>query len=202
MSGTNVPTGLARRNAILDATLELIGEHGPDSVTHRAVARRAGVPLAATTYWFSSKEELLRETLVQAAREETERLEQLVLALVSAGPSADWAGAVAAALASTLKAEPAKQRALFELALDTERHPTLRAEAARVQAAHLRLAEAALNAVGADDPRGDAPIVVAVLSGLMLGQLASPRAGFEQQVLRPALSRLMERLTDRAAVPA
>ena len=43
------------------ATLELIGEHGPDAVTHRAVAERAGLPLSATTYWFDSKEELLQE---------------------------------------------------------------------------------------------------------------------------------------------
>ena len=58
--------GAARREAILRATLALIGERGPDAVTHRAVAERAGVPLASTTYWFESKEDLLQETLLLA----------------------------------------------------------------------------------------------------------------------------------------
>src|ERR1043165_1336252 len=78
---TNVPRGEARRDAILRATLALIGERGLDAVTHRAVAERAGVPLAATTYWFESKEQLLGEALLLAAREETARLERLVLEL-------------------------------------------------------------------------------------------------------------------------
>src|SRR3954463_15814560 len=77
MGGTNVPKGAARREHIVRATLELIGEHGPDAVTHRAVAERAGLPLSATTYWFGSKEELLQETLLLAAREEVDRLERL-----------------------------------------------------------------------------------------------------------------------------
>src|ERR687895_253907 len=81
MGGTNVPKGEARREAILRATLAIIGERGPDAVTHRAVAQRAGLPLSATTYWFASKENLLQETLLLAAREEVERIERVVLDL-------------------------------------------------------------------------------------------------------------------------
>jgi len=35
-----------RREALLRATIELLGETGAKSVTHRAVAERAGLPLA------------------------------------------------------------------------------------------------------------------------------------------------------------
>src|SRR5919106_7033057 len=95
MSGTNVPKGEARREAILRATLALIGERGLDAVTHRAVAERAGVPLSATTYWFASKDELLQETLLLAAREEVERLERLVVDLAPQELGAgEWARAV------------------------------------------------------------------------------------------------------------
>ena len=45
------------------ATLALIGEHGSDAVTHRAVAGARGLPLSATTYWFASKEDLLQEAV-------------------------------------------------------------------------------------------------------------------------------------------
>ncbi len=40
---TDAPRGTARREAILRAAIELVGEEGPDALTHRAVAERAGV---------------------------------------------------------------------------------------------------------------------------------------------------------------
>ena len=73
--------GEERREAILRATLRVIGAHGADAVTHRAVAAEAGVPLSATTYYFGSKEQLLQQSLLLAAREETERIERVVLDL-------------------------------------------------------------------------------------------------------------------------
>ena len=50
-----------RRSTILDATLRLIATDGVDSVTHRRVAAAADVALGSTTYYFESREQLLRE---------------------------------------------------------------------------------------------------------------------------------------------
>jgi DNA-binding transcriptional regulator YbjK len=50
-----------RRSTILDATLRLIATDGVDAITHRRVAAAAGVPLGSTTYYFDSREQLLRE---------------------------------------------------------------------------------------------------------------------------------------------
>jgi DNA-binding transcriptional regulator YbjK len=50
-----------RRSTILDATLRLIATDGVDSITHRRVATAADVPLGSTTYYFESREQLLRE---------------------------------------------------------------------------------------------------------------------------------------------
>ncbi len=50
-----------RRTTILDATLRLIATDGVDSITHRRVATEADVPLGSTTYYFESREQLLRE---------------------------------------------------------------------------------------------------------------------------------------------
>ena len=50
-----------RRTTILDATLRLIATDGVDSITHRRVAAEADVPLGSTTYYFESREQLLRE---------------------------------------------------------------------------------------------------------------------------------------------
>ena len=201
MSGTNVPKGSARREHILRATLELIGERGPDAVTHRAVAERAGLPPAATTYWFESKDALLSEALMLAAREEVERLERLVLELAPRELDvAEWARAVAAALAADLEEDPVRHVAFTELVLEGTRRPWLREEVHRWQAAHLRLAEMGLRATGSPSPEADAHLVVAAITGFVIGQLADPRPDFEERVFRPALERLFASLTERVAV--
>ncbi len=187
--------GERRREEILRATLRVIGARGADAVTHRAVAQEAGVPVSATTYYFASKDELLEQTLLMAAREETERIERLVLDLAPRELSAaDWAAGVAAMIAGDVREEPDRHVALFELGLEATRTEALRGELQRWQEAHLRLAELGCRAVGSDEPELDARIVVAALTGLMLEQLASGRDDFEDEVLRPALERLFARL--------
>jgi TetR/AcrR family transcriptional regulator, regulator of biofilm formation and stress response len=187
--------GERRREELLQATLRLIGARGADAVTHRAVAEEAGVPLSATTYYFASKEELLEQALLLAAREETERLERLVLDLAPRSLSvSEWAAAVAHLLAGDVAAEPARHVALFELGLEATRREPLRAELQRWQDAHLRLAEMGCRAIGSDDPELDARVVVATLTGLMLQQLAAGREDFEDAVMRPALERLLGQL--------
>jgi TetR/AcrR family transcriptional regulator, regulator of biofilm formation and stress response len=203
MAGTNVPKGSARREHILRATLELIGEHGTDAVTHRAVAERAGLPLSATTYWFESKDELLQETLLLANREEVERLERLVLDLAPREFDVrEWARAVSEALATDLAADPIRHVAFTELVLEGTRRPQVAEEVARWHAAHLRLAELGLRAAGAPDPRADAPLVVAAITGFILGQLVTPVDDFEESLFRPALERLFTKLVEVGPVPA
>jgi AcrR family transcriptional regulator len=50
-----------RRRAILDASVDLICQGGPDAITYRAVAALAKVPPSLVTYHFTTREELVRE---------------------------------------------------------------------------------------------------------------------------------------------
>src|SRR2546423_6510540 len=52
--------GAASRQAIVEAAGRVVVADGLAAVTHRAVAREAGVPLARTTYHFPTIESLLR----------------------------------------------------------------------------------------------------------------------------------------------
>jgi TetR/AcrR family transcriptional regulator, regulator of biofilm formation and stress response len=195
--------GERRREDLLRATLRVIGARGADAVTHRAVAQEAGVSLSATTYYFASKDELLEQTFLLAAREETERLEGLVLELAPLSLSVEqWAAAVSAQLAADVEEDPDKHVALFELGLEATRNEPLRADLGRWQEAHLRLAEMGCRAVGSSDPALDARIVVAALTGLMLEQLASGSPDFGTTVMRPTLERLFKRLADAGAPAA
>ncbi|MFN8227927.1 MAG: TetR family transcriptional regulator [Mycobacterium sp.] len=59
MTAAVTPKGERRRGALVSAAAELLSEGGFEAVRHRAVARRAGLPLASTTYYFSSLDELI-----------------------------------------------------------------------------------------------------------------------------------------------
>jgi DNA-binding transcriptional regulator YbjK len=189
--------GERRREAILRATLGIIGRHGTGAVTHRAVAEEAGVPLASTTYYFASKDELLEQAFDLAARDEVARLEALVLDLAArdADP-ATWIQATAAELAADLAREPDVRLASFELLLEAARRPAVRVSVARWLEAYRGLAQAGSVATGSPNPEIDAEITLATLTGLALLQLANPHERYESEVLLPVLERL-----NRALVP-
>ncbi|MFE7190349.1 TetR/AcrR family transcriptional regulator [Kitasatospora sp. NPDC057541] len=50
-----------RRDRIIDAAVDCIAEQGVAGTSHRAVAKRTGVPLGSMTYHFSGIDELLYE---------------------------------------------------------------------------------------------------------------------------------------------
>jgi DNA-binding transcriptional regulator YbjK len=193
---TSAPRGAARRQALLRAAITVVGEDGPDALTHRAVAERAGVPLSATTYYFDSKDDLFREAVSLAAAEEVDRLEQLVLHLAPQDLTpVGWAREVSLAVAADLKLDPARPVAFYQFVLEAARRSELRREVERWETAQLRLAEVGLRAAGSSDPETDAVIVVATITGLVLSEMGNPREHFESAVLRPALERLFVRLT-------
>ncbi|TVT52434.1 TetR family transcriptional regulator [Amycolatopsis rhizosphaerae] len=58
-SAASTPKGERRRAALVEAAAELLVEGGFDAIRHRAVAERAGLPLASTTYYFDSLDDLV-----------------------------------------------------------------------------------------------------------------------------------------------
>lgn len=61
--------GEQRRDAILRATWQVVLRDGVRGVRHRAVAEAAGVPLAATTYYFKDIDDLLLQSFELFAEE-------------------------------------------------------------------------------------------------------------------------------------
>lgn len=73
MTTASTPKGERRRAALVDAGSQLLVEGGFDAVRHRAVAERAGLPLASTTYYFSSLDDLVTAVVEHQGRQELER---------------------------------------------------------------------------------------------------------------------------------
>lgn len=72
-----LPRSEQRRRAIMRATLRVVAEGGLDRVTHRRVAAAAGVPLGSTTYYFASRDDLIRQSFQLYLDESTKVLGDL-----------------------------------------------------------------------------------------------------------------------------
>jgi DNA-binding transcriptional regulator YbjK len=81
MTAAVTPKGVRRQYALVSAAAELLCEGGFDAVRHRAVARRAGLPLAATTYYFSSLDDLIVKAVEHVGAIEAQQLRERVAEL-------------------------------------------------------------------------------------------------------------------------
>jgi TetR/AcrR family transcriptional regulator, regulator of biofilm formation and stress response len=190
-SPASMPRGAARRRALLDATVRVIGRGGIAAVDHRAVAAEAGVPLGSTTYYFDSKDDMVARALEHVAEREAERLraesdggaldvgpdllpERLADILIDA-----WAGDRVTLLAQ------------YELYLESARRPDLRPAAERWDAAYRDLLEHVLERLGTPDPDRRARLLCAGLDGLLLDHVAT---GSDPADLRSLAIELIERV--------
>jgi DNA-binding transcriptional regulator YbjK len=87
--GAVTPKGERRRYALVSAAADLLCEGGFEAVRHRAVARRAGLPLASTTYYFSSLDDLIASAVNYIGMLEVARLRAQVATLSRRRRSAD-----------------------------------------------------------------------------------------------------------------
>jgi DNA-binding transcriptional regulator YbjK len=87
--GAVTPKGERRRYALVSAAAELLREGGFEAVRHRAVARRAGLPLASTTYYFSSLDDLIASAVAHIGLLEVAQLRARVATLSRRRRSAD-----------------------------------------------------------------------------------------------------------------
>ncbi|OBA87822.1 TetR family transcriptional regulator [Mycobacteriaceae bacterium 1482268.1] len=81
MTAASTPKGVRRQYALVSAAAELLCEGGFDAVRHRAVAKRAGLPLAATTYYFSSLDDLIVKAIEHIGALEAQQLRERVAGL-------------------------------------------------------------------------------------------------------------------------
>lgn len=191
--------GAERRAKILAATVELLTRDGLGAVTHRAVAREAEVPLAATTYYFSSKDELLTEALRMLIASE---VEMLVARSTELGKTIRSAPELAVALADAVTPADEDERrtllAKFEVYLEAARRPRLRDPVAEWNATFVGLATEALRAAGAREPERTAPLMVAAIDGVLTLGLTRGVETHTAPDVRRDLVELVERLASSA----
>jgi DNA-binding transcriptional regulator YbjK len=186
MPATTRPRGAARREALLEAVLHIVAETGADSVTHRRVAEVAELPLASTTYWFSSKEHLLTAALELAAERDIARLTAYAAQRSDDEPIDAIVSLVLDPVEDGLRTSRGSLIATYTLLLEAARRPALREIAVRWTDAYLDAGRELLERAGSSDPTGDAKLLVAAADGLLIEELSRGRTSN----LRPRLRRL------------
>lgn len=140
--------GEKRRAEIIDATLAVVNRDGAAGVTHRTVAKQAGITTSLSTYYFATLDDLLVAALSSVADTYTVRIREIV----------DSSGDKLLGLAELIvdSGGPGRERALAERELSTlaARRPAL-APVAR----HWRENVAELAATLTDDPKAIAALV-------------------------------------------
>lgn len=112
--------GEARRQKLIAAALAVVERDGVAGLTHRSVAKEAGVPASSAVYYFATIDDLLVAALTAAAQEYAAQLEVLLAS------GRDEIDGIAAMIADA--SGPGRQRALAEreLTLQAARRPALR----------------------------------------------------------------------------
>jgi DNA-binding transcriptional regulator YbjK len=112
-----------RRLRIVEAALDVIAERGIEGLTHRAVAERADVPLAATTYYFTDKEDLLASSVELAGKRNVASTRLLLGELLE---RYDLAGALAALVDELTRNRRLQQAHDYHIYLAALTRPALR----------------------------------------------------------------------------
>ncbi|RKT84631.1 DNA-binding transcriptional regulator YbjK [Saccharopolyspora antimicrobica] len=152
--------GERRRRAIIDAALRVVAREGVGAVSHRNIAREAGVPPASIAYYFDGIDDLLVAGLLEGCEG---LIEQLDVLRERVNERTDWPRAIAENLAGLLRDHRERTLGEYELYLLAARRPALR-PAAR------RWIEAASGYVN-DGRGGDEPVVrslFAAIDGILM----------------------------------
>ena len=155
-------------------------EQGFAAVSHRAVAQRAGLPLAATTYYFTSLEDLLGGAVSDLTRSWLDAARGVVDGLPE---RLDDPPAVARAVLRVVALVPGGDReadagtllSLYERYVESARHETLRPLIATYDDSIDGLLVEVLRRAGVDATRDAARLVLAVADGALLRALAEGR---------------------------
>ncbi|MCD9155260.1 TetR/AcrR family transcriptional regulator [Aeromicrobium duanguangcaii] len=172
-----------RREALLNAAIDLFAEGGSRAVTHRAVAAAAGLPAATTTYYFATIEDLLREALNHHIAQWIATMESLadidvsgVMSLITDESAVTFAAGIFEGRPPTTASRE------LTVILGAARDPQLRDAAVTALTTGTDVLVGLLTRAGFTDAQGLAEDLVALIAGLALRRSAGVHTEAEEAV--------------------
>lgn len=170
------PKGERRRQALVAAAAELLLEGGFDAVRHRSVASRAELPLASTTYYFESLDDLIARAVEFSGNLELDIMRGRIGDVTHRRRAAE---ATVELIVDLLVGEPGDDAtaqeqliARYERFIASARHPELRAVQLRLRAQLDDLLADVLRRSGRVVRHEQLRRVVAIVDGAVVGALS------------------------------
>ncbi|MBV6616873.1 TetR/AcrR family transcriptional regulator [Acinetobacter baumannii] len=151
------------RDALLKATIEIVGQQGLHGLTFRAVADLANVNNSLVSYHFGNKDSLLREAAHWAV--------SYAIRLSDFSELINQSDNFAESLVKFVESDPNLHLFQYEFILESRRRPELRREAETLYETYIDALEKVLLHHGHINCRSLARAVCAALDGLIFQQL-------------------------------
>ena len=166
-----------RRDALLDAAIDVVGQSGIHGLTHRAVDVAAGLPGGSASNHFRTRDALLNAVAERFAARERANWEQIAVGICPATPE-ELAQALARFARNAAGPDRTLVLARYAILVEAANCPPLRDQ--------LTVTGRWVNAwftnwvriAGSADPGRDAPIIMNYWTGIVLHQLANPDPAF------------------------
>jgi DNA-binding transcriptional regulator YbjK len=175
-----------RRDTILDAAIQVLGERGIHGVTHRTIDAAAGLPAGSTSNHFRTRDALLNAVVERFAARERANWEEIAARVCPTTPRE-----LARVLTLAAQAAAGPQRTLtlarYAILVESANHPSLRERLTLVGGRVNAYFTNWLRITGSTDPERDAPIIMNHFTGIVLHELANPAPAFDPSAQISAL---------------
>lgn len=176
-----------RRDDLLDAAIQVLGERGFHALTHRAVDAAAGLPAGSASNHFRTREALLNAVVERFSARERAAWDELAVRIAPTTPRELAHTMTMAATDLTTGTNRALTLARYAILVEAGINPSLRdqlrATGARVNAWFMNW----LRVAGSTDPERDGPIIMNHWTGVVLHELAMPDPAFDPSAQFEAL---------------
>ncbi len=189
---------LNRRETLLDAAIQVLGERGIRALTHRAVDAGAGVGAGSTANYFPTRESLLEAIVERVSAMERGHFDEVAAEVCPATP-AELGRAMAGFAQDATGARRALTLSRYAILVEAGHNAKIRRQLAETGSRVNAWFANWLRLIGSVDTDHDVHVLGNYITGLMLHQLAIPDPGFD-----PAdkITALLESLIRPAGTPA
>ena len=187
-----------RRQTLLDAAIQVLGEHGMRALTHRAVDAEAGVTAGSAANYFPTRESLLEAIADRVSAMERGHFDEIAAEVCPATP-AELGRALAGFARDVTSGRRALTLARYSILVEAGHNAKIRRQLAETGSRVNAWFANWLRLIGSGDTDHDVHVLGNYLTGLMLHQLAIPDPGFDPA---DTITALLESLVKPAGIPA
>lgn len=184
-----------RRNALLDAAIEVLAREGSRGLTLRAVDAEAGVPVGTSSNYFTHRAQMLGQIMKRTHERLTPDPARLAQTL-SVPPTHQLVARLLREVHERMEADRSSYLAMLELRLEGTRRPELGAELGRILADELENNVRFHLEAGLPGDRTDVVLLYVAVHGMLVDDLTVPA------VLDGQAPALIDQLTARLLGPA